>query len=130
MGKIIINSQTLNKLMKIPKNSLNLKCKTHKVNLINKQPKNNKRMKINHNKNSHKHSNKPNRLNKPQKQSLQSISPKKIFMILLLESKTKSKKISNPILMTFITLKPEPTSLNNNINLRSKECIYGNFIIP
>lgn len=128
MDKIKTNSLIQNKLMKISKNSLNLKWKTQKANLINKQL-NNKRIKTNLKRNL-KQNNNLNRFNKLLRQFLQSISQKKISMILSLESRTKSKKISNLISMTFITLRLEQILPNCNINLQSKECIYGNFLIP
>lgn len=128
MDKIKTNSLIRNKLIRISKNSLNLKCKTHKVSLINKQMKN-KRMKTNLKRNL-KQNNNLNRLNRLLKLFLRNILQKRISMIPLSELRIKSKKILNPILMTFITLRLEPILLNNNINLQSKECIYGNFTTP
>lgn len=102
--------------MKIPKNNHNLKCKIHKANLINNPLKNKK--KETNLKNSLKHNNKLKNLHQLQRRFLHNISQKKIFMIQSSELRTKSKKISNRILMIFITLKPEPILPNNNINLQ------------
>ena len=128
MDKIKTNSLIRNKLIRISKNSLNLKWMTPKANLIKKQMKN-KRMKTNLKRNL-KQNNNLNRLNRLLKLFLRNILHKRISMIPLSELRIKSKKILNPILMTFITLRLEPILLNNNINLQSKECIYGNFTTP
>lgn len=128
MDKITTNSLIQNKLMKISKNSLNLKWMTPKVSLIKKQMKN-KRMKTNLKRNL-KQNNNLNRLNRLLKLFLRNILQKRISMIPLSELRIKSKKILNPISMTFITSKLEPILPNSNINRQSKECIYGNSTIP